>query len=119
MHRTRKPILTVVIALGIWATGIVEAKTLKEVQSDLKVGRQPLIESYTVDVEKRSAHIQLNPYAWNALSESGKFQIYADLLATNFVDDMGLSTAWFRVGDKGIGEIRRESNGNTRWDLAR
>ncbi len=91
------------IAFTLFTTSIVQAKTLDELKAALKVDGKPLILSYTI--ESNSAYIQMNPSIWNILPESGKQQAGDNFAATNFVKDMGLLNAWFRVDSTDVGHV--------------
>ncbi len=80
------------------------AVTLAELKEKLKFENQPLILSYTI--QSNSAYVQLNPRMWNQFSASQQRQLCDQFVASNFVADMKLLNAWFRVGATDIGHIK-------------
>jgi hypothetical protein len=82
----------------------VNAVTLAELKEKLKVQGQSLILSYEID--HNSAYVQLNPRMWNQLSEGQQRQLCDQFVASNFVADMKLLNAWFRVEATDIGHIK-------------
>jgi hypothetical protein len=89
--------------LGLLATAA-HAVTLAELKEKLKFEDQYLIISY--ETRSNSAYVELNPRMWNRFSESQQRQLCDRFVQSNFVADMKLLNAWFRVGATTIGHIK-------------